>query len=130
MSIPAEPVKEDLLDFSPSIEGELWWLDNQTLEFRPKVLKLERGKVYEGELKLDRFIPMCHLNCVVSGSAFVAMKQHVKLNINEIKAYRNDESVDLCISAEHLATMDVCDEAAFTKTIQCRTEDGKGTDLW
>jgi uncharacterized protein YfaS (alpha-2-macroglobulin family) len=117
----SEPVKEDLLDFSPSIEGELWWLDNQTLEFRPKA-KLERGKVYEGELKLDRFIDVPS-ELRRFRFAFVAMKQHVKLNINEIKAYRNDDLSSMYISGT-LATMDVCDEAALPKTIQA-TEDGR-----
>lgn len=117
----AEPVQEDLLDFSPSIEGELWWLDNQTLEFRPKSW-LERGKVYEGELKLDRFsdVPSELRRFRFS---FVAMQQHIQVDVKEIKSYRNDELRWMYMGGT-LNTIDVCDPASLPKTISAE-QNGK-----
>ena len=38
METPIEigkPIDKDLFDFSPSISGKAFWLDNRTIEFRP-----------------------------------------------------------------------------------------------
>jgi len=109
-----EPVKEDLLSFSPSLEGELWWIDNQTLEFRPKNW-LARGKVYEGELKLDRFTEVLRVLSRFKFS-FVAMQQHVNVSLDNIKPYRND-SLQWMYMSGLLQTMDVCDVTMLPKTI-------------
>lgn len=111
----SEPVQEDLLSFSPSIEGELWWLDNQTLEFRPKNW-LERGKVYEGELKLDRFTEVPGALSRFKFS-FVGMQQHVNVSVDNIKPYRND-SLQWMYMSGLLQTIDVCDLTQLPQTIK------------
>ena len=111
----SEPVTEDLLDFSPSIDGELYWLDNQTLEFRPKQW-LPRGTVYEGELKLDRFteVPSA-LTKFKFG--FVVMQQHVNATINNIKPYRND-SLQWMYLTGYVQTLDVCDVKELPRVVK------------
>jgi len=47
-----EQVDEELFDFSPDIEGDLYWVDNRTIEFRPKE-KLPSGKLFEAEFMLN-----------------------------------------------------------------------------
>ncbi len=109
-----EPVKEDLIDFSPSIDGELWWLDNQTLEFRPKKW-LPRGEVYEGTLLLNRFTEVPSELSKFKFS-FVVMQQHVNVQIDQIRSYRND-SLNWMYMSGTLGTIDICDVAGLPKTI-------------
>jgi alpha-2-macroglobulin len=109
------PVAEDLLSFSPSLEGELWWLDNQTLEFRPKSW-LERGKVYEAELKLDRFTEVPGVLSRFKFS-FMGMQQHVNVSVENIRPYRND-SLSWMYMQGLLQTLDVCDVTQLPQTVQ------------
>ncbi len=47
-----EEVKDELIEFSPAIEGKAYWLDKQTIEFRPKEL-LPSGEKFEAEFHLS-----------------------------------------------------------------------------
>ncbi len=47
-----EPVKQNLFEFSPNIDGNAYWLDARTIAFRPKE-KLEPGKFYEADFNLS-----------------------------------------------------------------------------
>lgn len=47
--------KEDVLSFSPKVEGELIWIDDKTIEFVPAE-DLKPGEVYVGELSLNKFM--------------------------------------------------------------------------
>ena len=48
-----KPDERDLFDFSPSIKGKAFWLDAQTIEFRPDE-PLEAGKTYEASFALGK----------------------------------------------------------------------------
>ncbi len=50
-----EIVNKDLFDFTPSIDGNAFWLDSQTIEFRPSE-KLPSGKMFEVEFHLSKLI--------------------------------------------------------------------------
>ena len=50
-----EEVKEELIEFSPAIEGKAYWLDKQTIEFRPKDL-LPSGERFEAEFHLSEIV--------------------------------------------------------------------------
>lgn len=50
-----EEVKEELIEFSPAIEGKAYWLDKQTIEFRPKDL-LPSGEKFEAEFHLSDIV--------------------------------------------------------------------------
>ncbi|WP_158826666.1 alpha-2-macroglobulin family protein [Mucilaginibacter lacusdianchii] len=47
-----EPVKDGLFDFSPSIKGKAYWVDAQTIEFKPDQ-ELEPEKAYDVDFDLD-----------------------------------------------------------------------------
>ena len=116
-----EPVQEDLLKFSPSIEGQLWWLDNQTLEFRPKN-QLPRGEVFEATLLLDRFTEV-PLDLSKFKFSFVVMRQHANVKIDQIRSYRNDSLKWMYLTGT-LTTIDVCDASSLPKTIEAQ-ENGR-----
>ena len=121
----AEPVADELIDFSPEIDGKLWWIDNQTLEFRPAKW-LPRGKVFEGSLALNR-ITIVPSNLSEFRFSFVVMQQHVDVQLDQIKPYRNDDLKWMYMSGT-MSTMDVCDASSLPKTISA-TENGKNLSV-
>ena len=50
-----QKIEEELFDFSPNIEGEAYWIDNRTIEFRPST-KLPSGKLFEAEFYLSKLL--------------------------------------------------------------------------
>ena len=46
------PIEADLFDFSPSIPGEAWWVNSNTIEFRPDEL-LASGQQYQVNFRLS-----------------------------------------------------------------------------
>jgi len=115
-----EAVQEKLLSFSPKIDGELFWIDNQTLEFRPKEW-LPRGEVYEATLRLDK-ITKVPSEMEKFRFDFVVMQQHVDVSIDNIRAYNNDSLRWMQLSGK-LTTLDVCDVSGLPKVITA-TEGG------
>lgn len=111
------PIKEELIDFSPSIDGELFWLDNQTLEFRPKSW-LPRGTAFEATLRLDKIVGVPS-NLSKFKFGFLVMNQHMDVHIDAIKPYRNDELGWMQLNGK-VYTMDVCDKTALPKIIEAK----------
>jgi alpha-2-macroglobulin len=112
-----EPISENLLEFSPSLEGQLFWIDNQTLEFRPAQW-LPRGEVYEGTLNLDKIVNV-PANLKKFKFSFLAMSQHMSVQVNSIKPYQNDQLQWMQLNGT-VTTLDVCDNAAMPKTIKAQ----------
>lgn len=54
-AVAGQAIKTDLLRFSPSIEGTAFWLDKQTIEFRPDK-NLPSGQAYIATCKLGKLI--------------------------------------------------------------------------
>ncbi len=53
MSDVGVPDNRDLFSFSPSIKGKAYWIDSQTVEFRPEE-NLKPGKTYEATFNLEK----------------------------------------------------------------------------
>jgi len=50
-----EQISGDLFEFTPNIEGNAYWLDTQTIEFKPNE-KLPSGKLFEAEFFLSKLL--------------------------------------------------------------------------
>ncbi len=50
-----EPVSSSVFDFSPSIDGKAYWVDERTIEFKPEG-DLKPGKNYDAEFNLGKVI--------------------------------------------------------------------------
>ena len=50
-----EKADQNLFDFTPDIEGEAYWLDNQTIEFRPTE-NLSSGKLFDAKFYLSKLM--------------------------------------------------------------------------
>lgn len=52
---PGSIISADLFEFEPELEGQAYWLDEQTIEFRPNA-KLPSGKTFVGTFHLDELM--------------------------------------------------------------------------
>lgn len=50
-----EQLKDGIFDFSPSIKGKAYWIDDRTIEFRPEAI-LNPDKKYEADFNLGKII--------------------------------------------------------------------------
>jgi len=78
-----EPLTETVFSFSPTIEGQAYWLDQQTIEFRPNG-KLSSGQFYEASFHLEKLMAVEEPfeNMVFS---FMVMHQSLTVNFQGIK---------------------------------------------
>src|SRR5690554_5803892 len=55
-AVPGQKVKEGIISFSPSINGEAVWADERTMVFKPSDL-LQAGETFKVEINLPRLLP-------------------------------------------------------------------------
>lgn len=90
------PIEDDYLSFSPSIDGELMWIDAQTLEFKPKDW-LPRGQVYQAKFHLGKMVTVeDSLKEFLFG--FTVLQQHIQVEMEKISAYSTDNLRSMFIS--------------------------------
>lgn len=116
-----EPVKEKLLSFRPNIDGDLYWIDNQTLEFRPKQW-LPRGEVYEATLHLNKLTKVpAEMNNF--RFAFAVLRQHAQVAVETIRPYNNDSLRWMQLTGK-VTLLDV-DDVKAVQRILTATESGR-----
>ena len=107
----------EYLEFSPSIEGELVWIDNQTLEFRPKEW-LPRGQAYQAELHLDQLTSVPEaLKTFFFG--FTVINQNIDVEIQKVSTYSNEDLRSMYISGV-VRTLDIENNAELEKVIEAK----------
>ncbi len=116
------PLKDKLLAFSPSLEGELVWVDDQTLEFTPSAW-LKRGPLYEATLHLGDIVADVPENLSEFVFSFQAMNQGLSLNVRSITPYKNDDLRWMQLSGS-VQTADVAEPAALSEVVSA-TQDGR-----
>lgn len=109
-----EPVTDALLDISPSVDGQLFWVDNQTLEFRPAQW-LERGETYHVEFHLGKIVNV-PAELKEFRFSFIVVNQHLDVNVSAINHYRAEDLANLYLTGT-VVTADVCDLAALETTV-------------
>jgi uncharacterized protein YfaS (alpha-2-macroglobulin family) len=116
-----QPIENNLLSFSPSIDGQLFWKDRQTLEFRPSQW-LDRGVTYEAKLKLGELtaVPKELANFEF---AFTAIMQHASFEINAVKSYTSTDLGWMSLTGK-VHTIDVSREESFAEVLRA-TENGR-----
>ncbi len=81
-------IEKELFDFSPNIEGETFWLDDRTIEFRPSKA-LQSGKAYEAEFDLYKLVEVPE-NLKTLVFQFQVMKQSMSVEFDGMEAYNTD----------------------------------------
>ena len=82
-AVPGKELSVNPFSFSPGISGKAKWLDKQTIQFIPDK-KLESGKIYEAEFKVDKFVEV-PTNLRTLKFRFQIMKQYISYEFNGIE---------------------------------------------
>ncbi|MDZ4751786.1 MAG: MG2 domain-containing protein [Flavobacteriales bacterium] len=118
-------LENDLFDFSPAVEGKIYWIDNRTIEFRPDQW-LKRGKLYKATFDLAKVTPMTEELSEFKFD-FAVLSQQMAVEVSSIRPYGAHER-DKCKILGELKVMDVCDQNELTKTINA-TQNGAGLPI-
>jgi alpha-2-macroglobulin len=124
---PETPVKEEILKFSPSISGELVWLDNQTLEFRPSEW-LAQGEVYEATLELDKITAVPE-NLQEFEFSFTTLKQFADASITSVAPYSGTDLSKMELRGE-MRTADVAKSELIESTLTATQKGKKLPVIW
>ena len=108
-----EPLNRELFSFEPGIEGEAYWLDNQTIEYRPKS-PLISGKSYKVDFRLSKLlnVPDKYENLEFG---FTVLKQRLSVSFEGMKATNEDFSEQKLFGK--VKTSDLVDPLLLQKTV-------------
>lgn len=81
-------IETELFDFSPNVKGEAFWLDDHTIEFRPKE-RLRSGKAYDVDFNLYKLVGVPEKLRTLSFNIQV-MKQSMTVGFDGMEAYDTD----------------------------------------
>ncbi|RZK79022.1 MAG: hypothetical protein EOO92_10085, partial [Pedobacter sp.] len=108
------PDKRNLFDFSPSIKGKSYWLDNQTIEFRPDE-PLQSGETYDATFALSK-VAQVEDNLEDFDFSFTVIKPGMAI-ANDGLVSQNNTSMDYMKLTGHIVTSDQEDPKAIEKSL-------------
>jgi len=116
----SEEVSKDVFDFSPDIDGKAFWVDNQTIEFRPEN-RLPSGVIYDAEFELGDLQDVPEKLKTLK-FRFQTIKQDLMYVFEGMQPYNDDELEWQQLSAS-IQTADYVELDDLQKTIKA-TQDG------
>ncbi len=84
-----EIIDKNLFDFTPSIDGDAYWLDKQTIEFRPTE-KLPSGKLFDAHFFLSKLISVPK-KLEILNFQFQVLKQAVDVDFLGMESIDNED---------------------------------------
>jgi uncharacterized protein YfaS (alpha-2-macroglobulin family) len=117
-----KPTSDSYFDFSPSIEGETFWIDARTLEFRP-AHRLPSDQSYTAKFKLSKLISNLPADLEVMEFNFRTLKQGVVVQIEGTKTI-DKKTLRWQQLKGTLHTNDAADDKEAEKTFTA-TQNGK-----
>lgn len=109
-----KPDDRELLDFSPNIKGKIFWIDAQTIEFRPEEA-LQPDQKYEATLRLDKIIAT-EKGLEEFDFDFKVIKPGLNLTQNGLVSQNNTSLAYMKLSGE-VNTADVEDQQNIEKSL-------------
>lgn len=116
-----EPVKETLFDFDPGIDGEAYWLDNKTIEFKPNE-PLKPATIYTAEFFLSEIMQVDD-KFETFTFQFQTIKQDFSIYVDGLVPY-SDENLKQQYLEGRIVTADQVDTTLLQKVVLA-TQDGK-----
>ena len=120
-------IDDDLFDFSPNINGEAYWLDETTIEFRP-ASPLPSNTYFKAEFYLSEIVKV-EKDLKTFYFDFETYKQGINLQFAGVKAYDNNSLKWQQITYE-LTTADFANAEALEQTISATQNGKKLTISW
>lgn len=110
-------LKDQLLKFSPSIEGTAYLLDESIIEFIPKT-KLKQGEIYTGKLELDKIHKNIPNDLKIFEFQFQVKKQSYQVSLDGLQDTEKGQGNYQFIGV--LSTADVVSSGDFTKVLSAK----------
>ncbi|MES2566620.1 MAG: MG2 domain-containing protein [Bacteroidota bacterium] len=104
--------ENNLIAFSPNIEGKLIWIDKKTIEFKPSQ-KLNSDQIYKASFQLGKVLFVTD-DLKEFEFEFATLKQAMEITVDE---YKTDDKNNLQIEGT-LTTADYADHLLVEKTTQ------------
>ena len=93
---PGNPASSSILKISPSIKGEFYWVDNQSLAFKAED-KMKSGTQYDVKVKLAQLFKDAKDDFEFS---FQTISQNFRVEIGEVAPYDNSNLADNKLSGK------------------------------
>lgn len=119
------PLERGLLNFSPSIEGEAYWADARTIEFRPASY-LPSGETYKGELALAKLKEVPEKLSVFEFQ-FQTIAMYMDVSFGEVETYPGKQLEWLMLKGS-IRTADVVDGELVQQMLKAK-QDGKDLNI-
>ena len=120
-------LKEEYFTISPSVEGETFWKDAQTLEFKPKE-RLKPGQDYKVTFHLDKLLEVKY-ELREFEFPFTVVKQSVKLEVNELKCYHANDYEYYNLTGS-IGTADFAEQEAIEKMLNAKFDNKDLSVKW
>lgn len=122
-----QSLKDNILDFSPSISGKTYLKNSTTLEFIPDE-KLKQGEIYTGELKLNKIVPKVPKDLETFEFQFQAKKQNFSAQIEGLQDTEAGQGNYKLVG--NFNTADVAENIDFEKLLQAELDGKKLNVNW
>jgi uncharacterized protein YfaS (alpha-2-macroglobulin family) len=125
---PGDPLKDDLLFFTPHISGKAYWKDTRTIEFRPSE-SMKPGAIYTADLKLNRIMEVedKSFNDFIFG--FEVIPQAFEMQATGLFTTGNDGLQQYTFKGKIL-TADASDNKSIEKMVQAKYEGKSMAITW
>lgn len=124
-AVAGEKIKESVFSFSPKIKGETYWIDQQTIGFRPNE-SLASGATIDVKFELGKLITVPEKLGVLEFQ-FKVKKQGINVIFDGITTYDVDDLSRQKLTGK-LTTADFAD-AGKTETLLKAVQSGKGLPI-
>jgi uncharacterized protein YfaS (alpha-2-macroglobulin family) len=122
-----EPLENTLFTFSPSIEGSVVWVDNQTIEFIPES-RFASGESYVASFKLGE-IKSVKDDLSVFKFNFTIIEQAIDVEADGLRAY-DSKSIKFQQFMGNVIAADVIEEDVLNKTIDIKVNGNSVQPKW
>jgi len=124
---PGTTLKKEIITFTPGLEGDLYYVDQRTIEFRPDG-RLPQGTTFTAKARTGKLFPES------SGSSlfefeFHTIAQHVEISIEEFRPYNDYRPEENYISGK-VMTSDVADPEAVEQILYAVQDGVKHPVSW
>ncbi len=118
---PGSPASSSIMKISPSLKGEFYWMDNQSLAFKAEGL-MESGKMYNVKITLNQVFKDTKEDFEFS---FQTISQNFRLETGEVSPYENTDLSDNQLNGKLILS----DYANMENIQQIMTAEQKGNNL-
>lgn len=124
---PGTRVDRKVMELSPAVEGELYYLDRRTIEFRPRE-RLPRGVSFRVRVKPGRLFPDADQKSVFE-FGFHVIAQHMELAVESFRPY-SDYHPELNYITGSVQTADVAEPTEVELMLYAVQQDRKPPVSW